>query len=186
MSSEARTAFLKPFIQAEIAPKERGGFNIESLCAVGERLLMGFRNPILEGKALLVPLENPRELVLGKARAVLGEPIFLDLGGLGFRDMVKWRGGFLIVAGDFRDRFDDPKALGPKLFWWNGKLDDSQLVALNVDLLNLNPEAALVFTNGEEERVLILSDDGKLEPELHDVMTQVKARFRSAWLVVEN
>lgn len=134
LSSAARTAFLKAFIQAEIAPKERGGFNIESLCAAGERLLIGFRNPILEGKALLVPLENPRELVLGKARAVLGEPIFLDLGGLGFRDMVKWLGGFLIVAGDFRDRFEDPKALGPRLFWWDGKLEDSKLVALNVDL----------------------------------------------------
>ena len=41
---------------AKKAPKEEGGLNIESLCAVGETLYIGFRNPIPNGKALIIPL----------------------------------------------------------------------------------------------------------------------------------
>jgi hypothetical protein len=172
--ADERLRFLQPFMAAEIAPKEKGGFNIEALCAEGERLFIGFRNPIIEGKALLLPLENAREMVRMEARAVLGEPIFLDLGGLGFRDLMKWRDGFLILAGDYRDRFEDPEAMGPKLFWWSGSAEDNSPLELEVDLLDLNPETVLVFG---DERVLLLSDDGKWKPETG------KKRFRSAWLI---
>src|SRR5436190_1450267 len=72
---------------AKKAPKEEGGLNIESLCAVGETLYIGFRNPIPNGKALIVPLVNPSAVVDEGKPAQLGKPILIDLGGLGLRDM---------------------------------------------------------------------------------------------------
>ncbi len=46
------------------APKSAGGLNIEGLAGTGEgRLLIGFRSPVPGGLALVVPLENPAEVV---------------------------------------------------------------------------------------------------------------------------
>jgi len=187
IGADAKTKFLKPYIEAKIAPKEKDGFNIESLCAVGGQLYIGLRNPIIDGKALLVPLTNPHEVVQNGARALLGEPIPLFLGGLGFRDMVKWRDRYLIVAGDYRDRFEDQSALAPKLFLWSGKVEDARPLELKVDLLDLNPEAALVFGDEHNGRVLILSDDGKF-PTVKKPETAGPAvkQFRSVWLEAEN
>ncbi len=64
---------------AERAPKEPGGLNIEGLTATVDQraLLIGFRNPLPGGKALLVPLENPREVIAG-AHAHFGAPMLLE------------------------------------------------------------------------------------------------------------
>lgn len=181
--ADARTKFLQPMIEASIPPKAEKGFNIESLCAVGDQLCIGFRNPIIDGKALLVHLTNPQEVIHNEAKAVLGEPIYLFLEGLGFRDMVKWHGGFLIVAGDYRDRFEDSEALPPKLFLWSGKKEDTHPTYLKVDLLDLNPEAALVFGEEKDGRVLILSDDGKFKADNPEEQQEKKGpQFRSVWL----
>jgi hypothetical protein len=169
---------------AKKAPKEEGGFNIESLCAAGDALYIGFRNPILDGKALVLPLMNPKAVTQEGREATLGDLITLDLGGLGLRDMVPWRDGFLIVGGDFRDRFEDPEALDPKLFFWDGTSPNP--VNLLVDLGDLNPEAAVVFGEGDGAEVMILSDDGKwnVQPgEIRKDAEDAKRRFRSAWLV---
>ena len=54
--------------KAASAPtKSSEGLNIEALCATPEGdLLVGFRAPIPGGKALLVPLTNPKDLMSGK------------------------------------------------------------------------------------------------------------------------
>ena len=53
------------------------------------KLRIGFRNPKNEDKdALLVPLLNPAEIIKKGARAKFGDPLLLNLGGLGVRDMV--------------------------------------------------------------------------------------------------
>ncbi len=51
---------------AERHRKARGGLNIEGLAAADGGLLIGFRNPLVDGKAILVPLENPDGLIDGK------------------------------------------------------------------------------------------------------------------------
>ena len=49
---------------AQLAPEAPGGLNIEGLAAMPDgSLLIGFRNPVPNGRALLVPLLNPAELV---------------------------------------------------------------------------------------------------------------------------
>jgi hypothetical protein len=101
---------------ATLAPKDEGALNIESLAADAGKLWIGFRNPQSKAKdALLVPLLNPTEIINKSARAKLGDPLLFKLGGLGVRDMVAWNDGFLIIAGDFVDRFQ-PGAKPSRVF----------------------------------------------------------------------
>ena len=143
---------------ATLAPKDEGALNIESLAADGDKLWIGFRNPKSKAKdALLVPLLNATEIIRGGARAKLGDPVTLKLGELGVRDMVAWRDGFLIVAGDFDDRFE-PGAKPSRVFSWKPGTDPKDI---GVDLGDLNPEAIVIMGEGDKARILILSDDGK-------------------------
>jgi hypothetical protein len=60
--------------------------NISPLAATpDEKLLIGFRNPIPGGRALLLPLQNPIEVVREWKPVQFGTPIELDLKGLGIR-----------------------------------------------------------------------------------------------------
>ena len=50
--------------EAKNAPESENGLNIEGLTKTPQgNLLIGFRNPIPEGRALLIPLNNPQECV---------------------------------------------------------------------------------------------------------------------------
>lgn len=69
--------------------------------ATGGVLFIGFRNPIPGGRALIAPLSNAAELVVeAGATARFGEPLLLDVGGQGIRSLSRWRGSYLIVAGE--------------------------------------------------------------------------------------
>lgn len=135
------------------APKEAGALNIEGLAAMPDgRLLLGFRNPIPHGKALLVPLENPAEMVRG-TRARLGAPIELDLGGNGIRDLAAWQDGYLILAGPYASEG------AFALHYWRPKQGGLETLK-GIDFGDLNPEAILVYPDPREGRVQLLSDDG--------------------------
>jgi len=163
------------------APKEKGALNIESVCSEGNILLIGFRNPIPEDKALIVPLMNPARVVEDGERARLGKPILIDLGGLGIRDMVWWRDRFLIIAGDYRSD-SDRDARASRLFLWKGDANPPE--ALNVSMRGLNPEGAIVFGEGSTARLLLLSDDGSLKIDGIEQKKLYDPRrfFRSVWL----
>jgi hypothetical protein len=167
--------------KAAAAPtKSPEGLNIEALCATPEGdLLIGFRAPLPDRKALLVPLKNPEGLVSGRDRhAHLGEPILLDLGGRGFRDMTPWRGGYLITAGPFDAAADFA------LYYWTGNLSDAAR-RLAVDFAGLRPEALVVYP-GNSNRVQLLSDDGKQQPGAKKCKDTEKGerRFQSVWIDV--
>ncbi len=135
------------------APKEPGGLNIEGLTTMpGERAMyIGFRNPVPGGRALLVPLLNPREMMDG-ARARLGEPVLLDLGGQGVRALSWWRGRYLVVAGD-------PGEGGTShLYTWDGR--DRPRPVDTADLAGLHAEA--VLAPDDRDQILVLSDDGSV------------------------
>ena len=157
---------------ATLAPKREGALNVESLAADGGKLWIGFRNPKNKAnEALLVPLLNPTEIIKEGARAKLGDPVTLKLGGLGVRDMVAWGDGFLMIAGDFPDRFE-PGAKPSRVFSWKPGTDPRDI---GVDFGDLNPEAILVIGEGDQSRILILSDDGKYPK-------QPGNAFRGVWL----
>lgn len=133
-------------------PEEDGGLNIEGLAATPDaRLLIGFRNPIRDGKALLVPLENPQELIEGKS-ARFGSGIQLDLDGRGIRSIDRVGSAYLIVAGP-------PANVGTfALYRWSGDPAERATVVAGIDFAGLHPEALFAVPNSDT--VQILSDDG--------------------------
>lgn len=87
------------------------GLNIEGLTVSkdGRSLLLGLRSPLVQGRALVIPITNPvAALGLGGSApqpVAAGEPVLLDLGGLGIRS-IEWDGekkAYLIAAGDAGD-----------------------------------------------------------------------------------
>ncbi len=150
---------LKPFnlaAAARRAPKANNALNIEGLCATPEgHLLIGFRNPIPAGKALLVQLLNPAEVIEGRP-ARLGDPLLLDLGGLGVRSLTRAGDRYLIIAGSYDGE-------GPSLLYeWRGGAGVPRQLP-HAGLSGLNPEAIEYLTEDSLERLLIVSDDGALK-----------------------
>lgn len=141
-----------PLADAAQRPAEaKDGFNIEGLAAAPDgSLLIGLRNPVPAGRALLVPLLNPADLVEGRGPAKFGTPLRLDLGGRGVRDIERVGQGYLIVAGPTGD--DGSFAL----YRWSGQAQQAP-VQLPLDLGSLRPEALFAWPDGQ---LTLLSDDG--------------------------
>lgn len=160
---------LKKYALEEAArkpPEAAGGLNIEGLSATPQNtLFIGFRNPVFNSQALVIPLENPQQVVEGKEPPKLGVPIELRLGGLGIRSMefVPALNAYLIVAGPHDDRKDF------KLYTWSGSdKDDPRLLQQALkDSADLRPEAFVVYP-GNSKSVTIVSDDGTRQIESSD------------------
>jgi hypothetical protein len=171
---------LKPFhlsAASKLPPKHPGALNIEGLCATPDkRLLIGFRNPIPHGRALLVPLLNPNQVIAG-ATAKFGAPVLLNLGGKGIRDIGFWHGRYLIVAGSY-----DAEAVSEVYLWKGGSAEPQRMTG--VDLRDFNPEAVIVHP-GNRLSFQLLSDDGTMMVDgvpckrLPDVRQR---SFRSIWV----
>lgn len=164
---------------AELAPKASGALNIEGLCSTPEGgLLIGFRNPLIKGRALLVPLLNPAEVIAGK-RAKLGEPVTLDLGGRGIRSMSRDGARYLIIAGAAGQ-----EAVASLLYEWQGDASAPKRVR-GVSFRGLNPEGALFEMADGSREFLVLSDDGTLQIDGQDCKTLTdpsRKRFRGVRL----
>lgn len=164
---------------AKRPPKSAGALNIEGLCATPDgTLLIAFRNPIPDGKALLVPLKNPQQVVAGESPE-LDDPIRLSLDGLGVRSIeyCQARRSYLVVAGPY----DQEGAF--KLYQWSGDPSDEPEAIDEVDFDGLNPEAMIVYP-AERTKIQILSDDGTKEvdgEECKDAPPE-KRSFRSVWV----
>jgi len=164
---------------AEKPPEEKGGLNIEGLCATPKgALLIAFRNPVPKEKALIVPLENPQEVIDGKA-AKLGAPILLPLDGLGIRSIEYFeaKAKYLIVAGPHGDEGDF------KLYQWSGPSSEKPEQLKGINFNGLHPEALVVYP-GEKTKVRILSDDGSKQVDGIDCKEAKpeKRSFRSSWV----
>ncbi len=155
----------------DIRPKEIGGLSIEGLAGTPEgALLIGFRNPLSGGKveedklvggrALLIPLLNPLEVIEGKT-ARFGDPIELDLDGYGIRSIeLSNDKKFLVVAGPYQESVEAKNKVQeqPRLYLWSS--DKPQWIK-NIDLGDLNIEAAFFYPQKGDLSVQLLSDDGK-------------------------
>jgi hypothetical protein len=161
---------------AERAPQEEGGLNLEGMTASpsGE-VLLGFRNPVPGGKALLIALQNPLEPMRGTP-ARFGEPVLLDLDGLGVRGLSHWRGRYLIAAGAI-----DGSAVSRLYAWAGGSAKASPLHTPS--LADFNPEA--FFTPEDRDEIMLLSDDGEREiagERCKDLEDARQMRFRGLWV----
>lgn len=174
---------LKPFNLEQAAqkpPKAFGGFNLEGMTAMSAgRLLFGFRNPIPADRALLLILNNPRELLTG-AEPKFAPPILLDLEGRGVRGLSFWQGQFLIAAGHFDGKID------PGLYTWQGP--DSLPVPVDLALPEgFNIEA--FYTPDNRQEFMLLSDDGSLPVDgtsCKRLKQADKKYFRGVWVKPNN
>jgi hypothetical protein len=160
------------------APKEEGAVNIEGLSATPEgHLLIGFRNPVPNGKAGIIPLLNPNEVIEGKPPH-FDMPIQLDLDGLGIRDMAYFDGTYFIIAGPWHS--------GGKFQFYRWAGGDSKPERYEVKHVgDYNPEAIIIYPQKGFHEIQILSDDGNRAvngipgKELGD---SAPKNFRSFWL----
>lgn len=160
-------------------PKGPGGLNIEGMCAMQNGgLLIAFRNPLPEGMALLIPLENPEEVILGQT-ARFGNPTCLPLGGLGIRAMayVEADGTYLIIGGP-----SGPECAF-RIYQWSGDPETRPTPIEGVSFSDLQPEGLVVFPS-PKPRVLVLSDDGATETAGVRCKDEPldRRRFRTRWL----
>ena len=95
---------LKPFLAI---PGKDNGFDVEGLCVVEERVFVGLRGPVLRGWCTILELavhddpEHPSMFgldAIGPGRRPYKKH-FLDLGGLGIRDLCVSGPDILILAG---------------------------------------------------------------------------------------
>lgn len=155
--------------------------NIEGLTTWKEnQLLIGFRSPTVDEKALLLPLVNPLAVVQTGEKPKFGEAIKLSLAGLGVRAMEYWpeRSLYVIVAGS-------TEAHGEfRVYTWSGDPKDGAVAGPSLDI---DAESVVVFP-GEKKRVLLLSDDSgeRSDPgkcKCRDVPAGDLARtFRAQWI----
>lgn len=163
-----------------LAPKKAGALNIEGLADTADgKLLIGFRNPIPKGKALVIPLNNPKALIEGGNRAVkadFGEATELNLDGRGIRSIERVDGDYYIVAGPFDDADPAAKALGFGLYKWTGAANAPPVALSLPKLADFHPES-LMATGAD--KLQILSDDGKVGGTACKDRSKERRSFRS-------
>ncbi len=141
--------------------KGSGGLNIEALemSPDQKRLLIGFRSPLRDGRAIIASVENPTEIFESdeapRISTVLDE---LDLGGHGIRGLsfVPALGAYLVIGGPASRK---PASFG--LWLWSG-VPGAPAQKMTVPGLDGFEKAegvspALV---GGMEQIVIVSDDG--------------------------
>ena len=136
-----------------LPPKSPGGFNIEALTDTPEgTLLIGFRSPVPKGRALLSPLLNPNEVIAGQSPK-FGDPILLDLGGLGLRGISSTEKGYYMLAGPVEGH-------APSHLYFSAGGPTAPELVKEVNFHKINPEGICLLNASERMEFLILSDDG--------------------------
>jgi hypothetical protein len=167
-----------PLASAAGVPKFE--LNIEGLAATEQgALLIGLRGPLKGGQAVVVPLNNPAEVIDKSKAPRFGNALLLDLKGLGIRSIDRVGTGdhqFIISAGPVED------AKKPfRLYWWSGRATDKSPKEIqDVSLDGLIPEAVISFSN--ESSVHVLSDDGGV---CSDEKSVELRRFRSREIPIQ-
>ncbi len=141
--------------------KSEGGLNIEALemSADQSRLLIGFRSPLLDGRAIVASIGNPGAIFDGDERPRMGATLTtLDLGGNGIRGMswVPSLAGYLVIAGPVaREQVEF------QLWFWPGGSDDRPRRVSVAGLPGFeHAEGVSPAVIDGRQCIIIVSDDG--------------------------
>lgn len=140
--------------------KSDGGLNIEALemAPDGQRLLIGFRSPLLGGHAILASLDNPAAAFEGDVARISPELVTLECGGDGLRALswVPALNGYLLVSG--------PVSKEPvqfRLWLWRGQAGDQPRPASVDNLPGFeNAEGICPAIVAGAPKIMVVSDDG--------------------------
>ncbi len=146
---------------AKLEVKREGGLNIEALefGPDGHTLLIGFRSPLLDGRALIAGVENSAAMFdADEPPRIASSLITLDLDGDGLRSLcrIPSLGGYLLSSG--------PVAGGTahfRLWFWSGLPGDP---ARRVDVAGLpgfgRAEGICPAIIDGHPKIIVVSDDG--------------------------
>ncbi len=144
--------------------KNGGGLNIEALeiSPDQQRLLIGFRSPLLDDRAVIACVENPSAIFeAGEPPRIAVKLETLDLGGNGIRGMshIPSLGGYIVIGG--------PVARGEvhfQLWFWNGQPGEPahRITAPGLQGFE-HAEGVSPALIDSQQRIMIVSDDGSRE-----------------------
>lgn len=144
--------------------KTEGGLNIEGFAISDDqqRLLIGFRSPLIENRAIIATVDNPSAMFeAGEQPHISPNLDTLDLGGFGIRGMsyIESLGGYLIISGSGKiNQF--------QLWFWGGKNGDQ---ARRVTVQGLqgfaHSEGVSSAMIKGRQKIIFVSDDGSREEE---------------------
>lgn len=144
--------------------KAEGGINIEALESTpdGERLMIGFRSPLLEQRAIIASIDNLRAVFESGATPRIASPLVtLDLDGHGIRGMsyVPALSGYLVISGPV-----SKEQVQFRLWFWSGK-DQEQPRHISVPGLPgfEHAEGVTAAVIDGKPKIVIVSDDGSRE-----------------------
>jgi len=180
----AKDEHLQPFLAI---PGKDNGFDIEGLAAADGHLFIGLRGPVLRGWAIIlevVPEEDKDDATTLKLKAIGPEQRayrkhFLQLGGLGIRDLCVQGDDLLILAGPTMD-IDGPVTI----FRWSDGAKPQQEAIVPADKLQRlcdipygqgvdHAEGMVLFTppdGGKPDSVLIVYDSAASSRRMGDAM----------------
>lgn len=161
---------LGPFLAI---PGKDNGFDIEGLAVAGEHLLLGLRGPVLRGWALVIEVALVEDDEQGRLRLApldkdgqLYRKHFLDLHGLGIRDLCVQGKDVLVLAGPTMD-LDGPV----RVLRWRGGTAPREEAVLHAHELDIvlelpfgqgvdHPEGMSLFPgrDGKETELLVVHD----------------------------
>ncbi|GIH28411.1 hypothetical protein Aph01nite_67210 [Acrocarpospora phusangensis] len=141
---------LGPFLNL---PGKDNGFDIEGIAVISSRVLVGLRGPVLRGWAVVVEI-RPETHDSDKLRVEGYRTHFVDLGGLGIRDLCPVGDDLLILAGPTMTH-DGPF----RVLRWRPNGDFANPPALVAELPMIpgadRPEGIALLTDG---RLLVVYD----------------------------
>jgi len=141
--------------------KEEGGLNIEAMeiSPDQQRLLIGFRSPLLDKRAIIAYVENPSAMFkAGEPPRIAATLDTLDLGGNGIRGMsyLSALGGYLVISGPV-----SREQVQFQLWFWSGQRGEP---ARRVTVPGLkgfeHAEGISPAVIDGRQRIIIVSDDG--------------------------
>ncbi|MDP1654085.1 MAG: DUF3616 domain-containing protein [Rhodocyclaceae bacterium] len=141
--------------------KAEGGLNIEAIeiAPDTQHLLIGFRSPLLDGRAIVARIDNPAAMFdVGEPPRVSSVLETLDLGGHGIRGMswIPVLGGYLVISGPVAR-----EQVQFRLWFWSGRHGDP---ARPVGVPGLpgfeHAEGVAPALIDGQQRIVIVSDDG--------------------------
>ena len=141
--------------------KNNGGLNIEALeiSADGQQLLIGFRSPLIQNRALIARVENLAAMFdAGEPPRIAPRLMTLDLSGEGIRSLCYFSTleGYLIISGPVA------RAVGQfqLWFWRGGEGAPAQRVSVAGLAGFAQVEGMSPATIDGQQRIVMVSDDG--------------------------
>lgn len=140
--------------------KAGGGLNIEALEVApnGQRMWIGFRSPLLDGRAMLVGIDNFSAVFDQGAAPVVAEIATLDLAGHGLRGLawVSSLNGYLVVSGPVATASDPFR-----LLFWSGRVGDPARDVVAPGLSGFaHAEGICQAVIDGRTSIVVVSDDG--------------------------